>query len=72
MLQSELADAQAAEEEPDLLPTAYLCSVSQHGRFRRLHYAGACFRLPGIHFLHWEDLGSEEPDLSKIDARCSD
>ena len=41
------------------------------GRFRRLHYAGACWRLPGVHFLNWEDLGSEEPDLSRIDARCS-
>ena len=71
VMQAELVEAQEAEEEPDLLPLAYLCSVSQRGKFRRLHYAGACWRLPGIHFLKWEDLGPD-PDLAKVDARCSD
>ena len=69
VLKAELA--QAAVEEKVELPTAYLCSVSQRGRFRRLHYAGACWRKPGVHFLEWEDLGLD-PDLSKVDARCSD
>ena len=70
-VQAELQAAAAGFEAKEELPTAYLCSVSQRGRFRRLHYAGACWRRPGIHFLAWEDLGLE-PDLTHIDARCSD
>ena len=63
--------------EPELeqpLPTGFLCSVSQRGRFRRLHYAGFCWRTPGVHFHEWEDLGPDEPDFATagINARCSD
>ena len=68
----ETKDAKEAEDKPPLLPLGYLYSVSQPGRFRCLHYAGARLRLPFVHFLRWEDLGSEEPDLSRIDARSSD
>ena len=66
------AVASAPEEVP--LPKGYLCSVSQRGRFRRLRHAGFCWRIPGIHFRLWEDLGSGDPDLVKcrIDARCAD
>ena len=72
-LQKDLATAAGAPEEVPL-PTGYLCSVSQRGRFRRLHHAGFCWRVPGLHFREWEDLGSEEPDLDRcrINARCSD
>ncbi len=56
------------------LGSCCLCSVSQRGRFRRLHDAGFCFRVPGLHFLRWEDLGPDVPDFvaARIDARCAD
>ena len=70
-LKAMLAAAEAEEAPP---PTGFLCSISQRGRFRRLHFAGFCWRVPGVHFMQWEDLGQEEPDLAacKINARCSD
>ena len=69
----EMEAALAAPEEP-ALPVGFLCSVSKRGRFRRLHHAGFCHRVPGVHFLRWEDLGSGEPDFvrARIDARCAD
>ena len=72
-LEKDLAEVSAAPEEVPM-PVGYLCSVTQHGRFRRLHHAGFCWRLPGVHFREWEDLGCEEPNLDKcrVNARCSD
>ena len=55
------AKKRLGEELVEPPPAAYLCSISQRGRFRRLHFAGSCWRVPGTHFLHWEDLGSGEP-----------
>ena len=56
----------------ELPPIGYVCSVSQRGRFRRLHFIGSCWRQPGIHYLQWESLDDEKPDFSKVDARCSE
>ena len=65
-------DEQEEEEEARPAPKGYIASISKRGRFRRLHYAGFCWRVPGLHYLEWEDLGDTDPDLSRIDARCSD
>ena len=73
--EEEIKELLALEDDEEVkLPTGFLCSISQRGRFRRLHFAGFCWRIPGVHFLNWEDLGQDEPDLiaCKIDARCSE
>ena len=39
---------------------------------RRLHFVGACFRVPGVHYCEYEVLGSEAPSPGLYDAICQD
>ena len=50
----------------------YVVSITGHKRMRRLHFVGACFRVPGIHFCEYEVLGSEAPSPDLYDAICKD
>ena len=37
--------------------TGYYVSITGKKKTRRLHYAGACGRLPGVHYQEFEELG---------------
>ena len=52
------------------IPKGYIIAKSERGRFRRVHYGGACFRVPGEHYLDWEELGEREPEPHEYNARC--
>ena len=48
----------------------YIVAVSARGSFRRLHYAGSCWRVPGTHYKEFEDWGDVVP--TTVHARCHD
>ncbi len=39
-------------------------------RTRRLHYLGACHRVPGLDYLDYEELGPNMPDEDSYDLVC--
>ena len=51
--------------------TGYVGSISAKTKVRRLHFLGACHRVPGLDYLDFELLGSEVPDCSLYDAYCA-
>ena len=48
----------------------YVVSISARGTFRRLHFAGSCWRVPGLHYLNYEVWGEDVP--TDCHARCRD
>ena len=64
----------AAELEPDELPPpqGFVISITRGGRFRRLHFAGGCWRKPGEHYKYFVDCGQRCPSPHEVDARCAD
>ena len=57
--------------DPPLLPLGvFVLSISQRTNFKRLHITGACPRAPGVHYKHFQVLGTEEPSARAFDARC--
>ena len=75
-VQISAADLQkaAADLEPDELPTpqGFVISITRGGRFRRLDFAGGCWRKPGEHYKTFVDCGQRCPDNHEVDARCAD
>ena len=65
-----LADQEAEERAAREEPAGYIVAISQRGRFRRLHFAGTCWRIPGLHYHKFEDYGDTVP--TAVHARCSD
>ena len=65
--------------EPGLLPvegshpsppeTGFVVSLSRSG-WRRLHRLGGCKRMPGVHYLRYELLGQDKPDVDDYDDYC--
>ena len=53
-------------------PEGFIVALTRGGKFRRLHFAGGCFRQPGVHYRNFVDLGQAQPELGAIDARCKD
>ncbi len=49
----------------------YVVSLSPKTGFRRLHFAGACHRVPGVHYAAFEWLGSVLPTLDQYDDYCA-
>ncbi len=49
----------------------YVVSISAKTGFRRLHYAGACHRVPGVHYAVFEWLGQVLPDSGAYDDYCA-
>jgi len=47
----------------------FVCSISKAG-WRRLHRLGGCARVPGIHYLEFDFLGVERPDVDRYDDFC--
>ena len=50
----------------------YVICITNKTSTRRLHRAGACWRVPGIHYRKYEILGEEMPPPSEYNAICSD
>ena len=63
-----------AMQDPDTpsRPMGFIVSVTKGGRFRRLHFAGGCWRIAGEHYHRFEDWGQECPPADRVHARCSD
>ncbi len=68
----------AVEEQHDLkylsgLPESergYVVSITAKTRFRRLHFLGACCRIPGIHYMDYELYGSTKPGEYDYHDHC--
>ena len=63
-----------AEPEDDQLPPpqGFVVSITRGGRFRRLHFAGGCWRVPGEHYRKYIDYGQRCPRPDEVHARCAD
>ncbi len=48
----------------------HVISMVGRQRTRRLHYLGACHRVPGIDYLEYEELGMSLPDEDAYDLVC--
>ncbi len=48
----------------------YVISMVGRQRTRRLHYLGACHRVPGIDYLEYYELGMSMPDEDTYDLVC--
>ena len=53
-------------------PQGFVIAISRRGAFKRLHFAGGCWRVPGVHYHHFQECGPVMPELAHIDARCKD
>ena len=51
-----------------LLGDGYVVAISRRGSFRRLHYGGGCWRIPGVHYHEYEWGGQVAP--LNVQARC--
>jgi len=60
------AAAPEAERIPEL---GFVVSIAKSG-WRRLHRLGGCARHPGVHYLNYEVLGLDRPDVSMYDDFC--
>ena len=52
-LEAAVATREAGERAPPL-GDGYVVSISHKGRFRRLHWSGGCWRIPGVHYHNFE------------------
>ena len=59
--------------DPDALPAhGFVISFTRKKKFPRLHHLGYCFRLPGLHYLQFEECGDTEPDVDRYMYKCRD
>jgi len=56
-------------EEEKIPELGFVVSVAKSG-WRRLHRLGGCARHPGVHYLNFELLGLDRPDVSQYDDFC--
>ena len=56
---------------PDMISGFYI-SISEKKQIRRLHCAGACWRIPGRDYMQYAALGDEVPDETSYDVKCRD
>ena len=64
-----MATREAGERAPPL-GDGYVVSISHKGRFRRLHWSGGCWRIPGVHYHNFEWCGAVRPE--NVNGRCKD
>ncbi len=63
----------ATRRHHDLMPATehgYVISIASKTGFRRLHFLGACPRVPGVHFLDYELCGNQAPAADEYDDHC--
>ena len=58
--------------EPDEKPHGFIVSIAKGGLHRKLHFYGACYRLPGIHYKNFRILGELMPSEYDMDSKCLD
>ena len=58
--------------EPEVKPVGFVVSISKEGLHRKLHFIGACFRIPGVHYRNYRILGELMPSEYDIDSKCLD
>ena len=65
-------EAKNLQEPDEAVPpkSGFVIAFSDKGRMRRLHYVGACFRVPGEHYRQYTCHGDMMPEDNLIDARC--
>jgi len=56
-------------EEKGMPDVGFACSISKAG-WRRLHRLGGCSRMPGVHYLDFELLGLDRPEIDRYDDFC--
>ncbi len=66
---SSVVDAYSSGRRPSTVQ-GYVVSISGKHGFRRLHKLGACFRVPGIDYMLFEEMGPDMPDHDKYDEFC--
>ena len=62
-----LTDFGAIEVSPK---EGYVVSISGKKKLRRLHFRGACHRIPGSDYLDFEDYGHKQPKETHYDDYC--
>ena len=67
-----LEEALQLAAEPDEKPKGFVVSISKEGLHRKLHFLGACFRKPGIHYNHFRILGELMPSAYDVGSKCTD
>ena len=50
----------------------YVISITGHSHFRRLHFVGRCWRVPGVDYAQYEWHGDELPGPQSYHRRCRD
>jgi len=60
------AEAPAEDRIPEM---GFVVSIAKSG-WRRLHRLGGCARHPGVHYLNFDLLGLDRPDVSAYDDFC--
>jgi hypothetical protein len=68
----DLAEASRLAAVPDEKPHGFIVSIAKGGLHRKLHFFGACFRVPGIHYRHFRTLGELMPSEYDMDSKCLD
>ncbi len=53
-------------------PNGYVISISNNRRIRRLHKLGQCYRVPGTHYVRFEECGLELPSADLYNQYCRD
>ena len=65
-----LLELEDGEVDDATVPTeGFIVAITQRGLFRRLHRVGGCKRVPGEHFLNWEEHDSM-PEPHPYNAAC--
>ena len=64
---SEALDQQESEDEAS--PFGFVVALTQSG-IRRLHFVGACGRVPGLHFGNFIRYGNRVPAAHEFDKAC--
>jgi hypothetical protein len=64
-----LRETEADEQQT---PQGFVCSVTRDGRFKRLHFVGGCFRVPGEHYKKYRSYGQELPAANLYNEKCKD
>ena len=49
---------------------SFVISITGSTKHKRLHLVGACYRIPGVHYLDFTVLGTEVPDASEYHVAC--
>ncbi len=48
----------------------HVISISIKTKIRTLHFLGSCFRIPGVHYRHYEVVGNRIPEQHEYESRC--